>query len=120
MKAQEVYTSFQDFQRKYFPNKVLDRLDETLCSLLELSEDYQHRLSKSKENPKVGSVEVAKPAGYFRTKSTVEETVKKFYKEEGFEVSTLGFVHARRDKEHYRIFISESDTSWVVNVDKEF
>ena len=121
---QEIYTSYQDFQRKCFPSMVLDRLDESLCSMLELDEEYQHRLSKSDKNPLAGSLELAKKRGDFSRegKGPIEEAVKRFYEEEGFRVTNdglanKGFLHARGGQEHYRIWVVEHDTSWMIHVD---
>ena len=112
-------TSHQDFQRNCFPSEVLNRLDKTLCSTLGLDEEYQHRLSKSNQNPLVGSLELAKTPGYFSQygKEPIESAVRKFYNEEGFKVKNDGFIYAIRGDEHYRILVVEHATSWMVNVD---
>ncbi len=112
--------SIQDLQCKLFPNQILDRLDEDLCSLLKLDKPCQHRLSKDNKNPRKGLVEVAKSNGYrLNESSKIEKEVKRFYENEGFRVNkglSRGVMDIERGKESYSIYVAESETSWSVLV----
>tara|TARA_Y100000310_G_scaffold303797_1_gene342420 strand:+ start:189 stop:572 length:384 start_codon:yes stop_codon:yes gene_type:complete len=119
MKQQETtYKSYEDFHRKCFPNSILERLDITLCSYLGLDEEYQHSMRKSDKNSNAGTLEFAKSAGYFEKdrSRTVEDVIKRFYQNEGFQVSKWGLINVKREKEQYQIMVTEQSKSWVVNV----
>ncbi|MBT3398201.1 hypothetical protein HOA55_02445 [archaeon] len=115
----ESYKSYQEFHRKFFPNRVLDRLDRTLCSTLGLVEDRQHRLVKSKNNPLAGTLALAKTFDCFygERRKQIISAIKKFYRAEGFGAVVWGAVHAKRGDEHYKISLFDNETFWTIYVE---
>ncbi len=76
-------SSIEEFRSKYFPDTVLERLEERLCSKIGLTEPHQHRLSKNEHDSNTGLLELAKPK---QPHDSIIEVMAEFYKTEGFEV----------------------------------
>jgi hypothetical protein len=97
---------------------LLDRLQENLCSNSSLKKEICSTLYKRKENPREGSIEIAKPN--FPVKTSTAEVVRFSYANEGFTADNNGddMVHVRRGFEKYFIFITERDSSYKLNIMK--
>ncbi|MBI4983446.1 hypothetical protein HZC32_02280 [Candidatus Woesearchaeota archaeon] len=116
-------TSVKEFQRFYFPDALLDRLEETLCSKLNLTENHQRRLAKNEENPKTGFIEVAKNSDLWPNLGSIKsisEIVTSFYKEEGYYANPADnssiTIYARKSDKHYWIGIIESESSYLISI----
>mgnify|MGYP006299116171 CR=1 FL=1 len=118
--TQEKIASINEFKRRYFPNCTLDRLEETLCTHLNIDEVYQHRLIKSEQDPLTGSIEIAKSCPYLIIgERELKRRIKDFYQTERFQVgeNTNQSLVAKRDGKKYLIQIIEQQESWLILID---
>jgi len=115
----KVYHSIEEIKMAFFLPNILDRLGVSLCSFLNLSDD-NYSISKSKDNPNTGFVAVRKPMHclYFPEESfkRIEEKIKMFYQREGFEIEREIFTGVKKDKEHYNIFLFETEDYYSVQI----
>ena len=114
--SDKCFKSVGEYERAYFPNSQLQRLERTLCSALGLDKDHQHRRSVSDDDPNTGSIEVARPPVMF---TGIDGTVAGFYREEGYTISVnqdTRIMTIKKDKKEYWIHIGEGETSYTVNI----
>ncbi|MDD5192196.1 MAG: hypothetical protein PHH54_00185 [Candidatus Nanoarchaeia archaeon] len=78
----QTFASLKEVQRHYFPNQILPRLEEALCSELGLTKPHQHRLKT--ENLETGLIEINKPDYSLKSIKDIAKTIGLFYKEEGY------------------------------------
>ncbi len=114
--AKRTVKPVEEYDREHFPHKVLERLDKTLCSYLDLTQAHQHHLRAEKENHRLGHLEVARPIKYSR--QNIEEVIKTFYREEGYRVTSTvpGLLEVKKPNEDYLVSVSEGDTSFMIFV----
>lgn len=114
----KTFASLQEVQRTYFPNQILPRLEERLCSELNLTKPHQHR--RKTEDLEIGLIEVAK--SNYSSKSDIAESIKLFYRQEGYKVAIKkDFIEVTKKKEkypEYYIQLIEGDNSYMVWVHK--
>jgi len=113
---ERVFNSVEEIKRTYFPSQILERLEETLCERLGMTEPHQHRLSKS-GGFNEGSIEVAKPPFSPRI-NEIRCIVGSHYKKEGFDIveSEEDSLKIRKGKKGYWVHLFEGETShnlWI-------
>ncbi|MBN2421066.1 hypothetical protein JXB27_02190 [Candidatus Woesearchaeota archaeon] len=123
MPKQKVFHSLDEFHEEYLPNDILSDLEKKLCSKMGLTESHQHRLSVSKDNPRTGFIEVARPGLPHEVLlpeeySPVAFAVAGFYKVRGFEIfkQENDLVEVGKGKERYSIMITKQINSYGVFV----
>lgn len=106
------FTSLKEIQKFYFPNSfpnfILERLEEKFSFM------GRHRLSKAKNNPKTGTLEVIKP--YFFTLESLLDRIKSFYRSEGYKVyrEFKNGIGVRNKDEHYEVLIMDKVGSYSI------
>ncbi len=114
----KTFTSLKEVERTYFPNQILSRLEEALCSKLGLTKHNQHRLKT--ENLETGYIEVDKT--HYSSIKDIAKTIRLFYKKEGYHTridKKLINIKERGEKyPKYWVQILEDDTSFMVWVYK--
>ena len=119
MKMGKDFKSILEVEQEYFPDSILDNLEEALCSSFNLRERYQHRLSKNQDNPRTGMLEIAKPC---QVSCSVPDYVKSFYKERGFEIiehrneRVFEVIAMREPFERYNVVISEHEETYSISI----
>ncbi len=85
-----VFTSVDEFCRGYFPNSVLERLKDKLCSHLGLNHDHDGEgvdwIVKKYEEPNTGSIDLINTSFFRGSVSAISDLVREFYKDEGYTV----------------------------------
>lgn len=79
--------SIRKFEITYLPNRILNRLEEDLCSLLGITENrgHSHILHKEQDCQKRGLIELHPAFPY--SLSDLIGRIKEFYAEEGYKVN---------------------------------
>ena len=105
-----------EFEREYFPNRQLKRLEKRLCDELGLDSDHQHMLSVNKDDPNKGLIEVAIPPFMY---TGIEGTVAGFYKEEGYDVKrnpNTNIITIKKEEKEYWVHVTQDKTSHIIFV----
>lgn len=97
--VQETFETFKKYHRCFFPNSILNRLENRLST-----GKNKHRLQKKLDNPRTGTLDIEKPL--WASESSICNIVRAFYKDEGFEVQGKNYLIARRGNEEYSIHFS--------------
>ena len=111
---ERIFKSSIEVERTCFPNCLLERLEQTLCDKLSLTKYYQHKLSKSNDNPKTGILEIANPPFFFES---IINIVKSFYREEGYIIikqEKNNTIEVKKENENYWINVICSDNSYTL------
>ena len=120
MTKEKVFTSFTQYQREMFPDNLLERLAEELISNLFLSKSGLYNISKDKNNPKIGSIEIAKQDCKLTNLEQMDKIIESFYKKEGYKTKIGdGLIRAEKHSERYLIFSSE-DSTYNIYIQEDF
>lgn len=106
----------EEFNKIYFPNKVLERLDEKISEALSLRKG-QHSLYTDDNKKNTGHLEFAKEG--FSTKDSIERIIKEFYRTEGFKVAKekdSSIMEAKKDCKEYWIHLIEHRDYYALTV----
>ena len=100
-------TSIGEYERRYYPKSLLDRLQRTVCDNM-LFKDSS--ISKFKDNSLTGILRFAKPNYNLRPR-LLSEIVQEFYRNEGFEVleKNNNSLEVKRNSKRYSIIMARAD-----------
>lgn len=115
---ERTYT-YPELRRTFFPNVLLSELEEDLAYDHNLPYPWQHELTPDEEDPRCGSVEIAK-RNVFDTKDRLQRWLSGFYKLNGYEsqeqADTAGLLVTNSKKESFRVSVLETETSFRIQV----
>ena len=116
MAEEKVFNNIDEVNREFFPNSVLDRLEEKVRNYLGLKEAHASRLNKDEGNPLKGTLEFALGSGYTSTEEDLGSYIRSFFKTEGYEVKEDDdntYFQAKKNNIPYRISVRKTSTYWV-------
>ena len=124
MHPQKKFNTLEELKESYFPQKILEDLEEIIYKESFPSLLASHSCNKNKEDPTRGNICLNIPAYYFWDKAPkieeIEEVIKKFYSQRGYKVKMDqgDSIIVKKGKINNKINILNTDTLYRIEVSK--
>lgn len=117
-----VFSSAGEVNECYLPNNILDDLGNNLCSRFGLNfSTPQCKVSKNKDNLRTGFIKIIIPNDDYST-HTLHRAINHFYLSRSFSTgvsSNSRPIFATKDKERFRISLSELENSYLISISED-
>lgn len=116
--------SILKFNQTYFPDSILDRLENRLYHSLPLEEGAVHHSHNYKGNKKTSILEIDNPS--WTSEEDVLMILENFYENEGYKTKRQGrIVEAKREnvgisrtEEAYQVLLTKASTGYLIQITK--